>query len=159
MITSSFKVANSTRRISSESKEKILFFEESNSFLEKSNNSRYKNNPSSEKNPDSNEDVDKLSLYGNMRHKIRKTMNKEKSFKTSQSLKMKESWFPGTTKSKDFNLILRSLDSDSALEFSSYSGEEKDSETEIETFGHHFRMKKTDNLKKAYKNSMSFSFE
>lgn len=157
LITSSLKSLHSHRKISSGSKEKIFFFDDSSSLLERSNYSRNKNNPSSEKNLVSNEDLDKINL-SYKKQNIRKNICKELSFKTSQSLKIKDSWFP-SSKSKEFNLVLRSLDSDAEMEFSSYSGEEKDSEIEIETFGHHYRVKKVETLKKAFKNSMSFSFD
>ena len=161
LITSSVKSQYlSQRRISQESKEKNLnSYDESSSYNDKSHISRDKFKKNLDKTPDSyeEEDVQSCNFVSKVR-KACKVMKREMSFKTVQSLKMKDNPFG---KSQEFNLILKSsMDSNHDLEFSSYSEQNAESDIEdIQTLSNNFKIHKRESLKKMYKSSWSFSFD
>ena len=165
LLTSSLN-SFSNRRISLESKEKYLnSYEEKSSFHEKSHSGK-----SVGKYLDSNDDFDKKSFTKikgiTPKHKNEgnfQEMKRDMSFKTVNSLKIKDKQKTLFGKSREFNIVLkRSIDSGQELAFSSYSGEDwRNSDDEVinASFGERAGVDKIEIMKKMYKSSLSFSFD
>lgn len=157
IITSSLKSVYSRRRVSHDSNNRLNSNEDNNSsYNDNSVLFKDKRQNTNDLNQESIEDFEKRSSnYLVKRNRIRTEIKRQLSFKTLKGDKSKDMI---KNISKEFNLS--SLDSEEDLQFSSYSGDLKDSEESefmIEKLkNHHYTF---DEMNRLYKNSWSFSFE